>query len=85
MLNSLEMQIFPKARGLELPSPGINYDNAFKVVYAAAVCKLNMDPVLLENLQIDGVVAVKQLNYLGYKVLNLDEFLNFVYHAPGSC
>ncbi|MFZ1107286.1 MAG: hypothetical protein WAN43_02915 [Rhodomicrobium sp.] len=63
-----------EARGLALPSPGENYDEAFRVVYAAAVHVLGLKSAPAEGIKISGENALKQLNYLGFSVLTLEDF-----------
>lgn len=62
-------------RGIELPSPGQNYDEAFKTVYAAAMHKLGLPLPESADLHVGGKAAIEQLNYLGFLVLSLDDFL----------
>jgi hypothetical protein len=61
------------ARGLELPSPGASYEQAYRTAYAAAVEHLGLPNKSSEA--IDGTEAAKQLRYLGFRLLGLDEFM----------
>lgn len=63
------------ARGLELPSPGWSYNEASKTVCTAAFHLLSLDNPLADQLSISGVEAVTQLRYLGFRVLNLENFM----------
>jgi hypothetical protein len=62
------------ARGLDLPSPGDSYEDAYRTVYAAA-----LDLLKLENRAIDaginGAQASAQLRLLGFRLMHLDEFM----------
>lgn len=60
------------ARGLELPSPGASYEEAYRTVYAAAVdmLKLTRKPDMLA-----GDQAKAQLRYLGFRLMNLQEVM----------
>jgi hypothetical protein len=62
------------ARGLELPSPGASYEQAYRTAYAAATQHLGLSNTSLE-VAIDGRDAIKQLNYLGFRLLGLDKFM----------
>lgn len=63
------------ARALELPPLPARYAEAFKTVCAAAAARLDLNIPLQESSQITGDEAIKQLEYLGYRVLTIDEFL----------
>jgi hypothetical protein len=64
-----------QVRGLELPSPGWDYEIAFETVYAAAAHTLGMT-THLTRLSIDATDAMGGLRRLGFSLLRLDEFLN---------
>jgi len=61
-------------RGLELPSPGANYEDAYRTAYAAAVDMLGLEGKS-EETAIDPKHAAAQLRYLGYRLLPLSEFM----------
>lgn len=65
----------PSIRGLELPSPDPNYDEAFRAVYAVAALRLGLRKSLESDVAIDASKALAQLRHLGFGVLKLDEFL----------
>jgi len=60
-----------EARGLQLPSPGDNYADAFRTIYAAATEYLR--PAGLESM--DGKSAINKLRRLGFRLLGLEEFV----------
>ena len=66
-----------QARGLELPSPDLKYEDAFKAVYAAAVHKLGLDNSELSLIGVDGSEAAEQLSHLRFRILNIDEFMRY--------
>jgi len=64
-----------QVRGLELPSPGRDYEVAFETVYEAAVHTLGMSANLTPtiNNSKDAMVAMRRL---GFSLLRLDEFVD---------
>ena len=68
---------YKEARGLELPSPGRNYDDAMATAYIASMHSLGLG----EKNGIsdkEGVSAVEQLRHLGFLILNPEEL---IYHG----
>ncbi len=64
------------ARGLELPLPESGaYSVAKRTVCAAAAHTLKLKIPPSKELQVSGETAVEQLNYLGFRVLRVDEFV----------
>jgi hypothetical protein len=66
-----------QVRGLELPSPGRDYEVAFETVYEAAVHTLGISP----NPDLTPAIthsndAVKALHRHGFSLLRLDEFID---------
>jgi hypothetical protein len=61
-------------RGMELPSPGANYEDAYRTAYAAAVDMLGLENKSAETF-VDPKHAAAQLRYLGYRLLPLSEFM----------
>jgi hypothetical protein len=64
-----------QVRGLELPSPGHDYEIAFETVYEAAVHTLGMSANLTPTTH-DSKDAVGALRRLGFSLLRLDEFVD---------
>ena len=62
-------------RGLELPALPARYAEAFRTVCVAAANTLHMKMETPNSFIHTGEEATKQLKYLGYRVLNIDEFL----------
>jgi hypothetical protein len=67
-----------RVQGLQLPSPGRDYEFAFGTVYAAAAYALHID-ANLTKLSIDGKQATGALGRLGFSLLGLDDFVNGQY------
>jgi hypothetical protein len=63
------------ARGLELPSPGTSYEEAYRTVYTATVEMLKMKNKFGDN-ALTGSQAIAQLRYLGFRLMNLQEFMS---------
>ena len=61
-------------RGLELPPPGASYGEAYRTLYAAAVGLLGLENKS-EEAPIDAKHAATQLRYLGFRLLNLSDFM----------
>lgn len=61
-------------RGLELPSPGASYEEAYKTVYAATTSILGLESQIQEPDPVDGKQAIAQLKYLGFRLLRMHEF-----------
>ena len=61
-------------RGLELPSPGASYEEAYKTVYAAATSLLGLENQAYEIQPVDGKQSIAQLKYLGFRLLRMQEF-----------
>jgi hypothetical protein len=74
-LSFAKMKTDPQLRGLELPSLPTNYQDAFRVVCAAAAHTLGINYISSNNCLVQGDEATQQLRHLGYVVLRLDEFL----------
>lgn len=64
-----------EARGLELVPLPLRYADAYRTICAAAATSLELKEADFKKLGIDGEIAIKQLAYLGFRVLRLDEFL----------
>lgn len=62
------------ARGLELPSPGRTYELAYDTIYAAATSVLGLENRLPSALE--GSHAIAQLNYMGFRLLRLADFMD---------
>jgi hypothetical protein len=60
-----------EARGLKLPSPGESYEDAFRVVYAAAAEILRST----DAESINGKGAIDKLRRLGFRLMSLEEFM----------
>jgi hypothetical protein len=63
-----------RLRGLKLPSPGEEYEIAFRTVYAAAADFLGLRRAAVDP-SIDGKKAAQELRSLGFSLLHLDEFM----------
>ena len=64
------------AWGLELPSPGGAYDQAYQISYVAACRRLGREPAKEMRVHIDPDDALAHLRGLKFAALRLDEFLN---------
>jgi hypothetical protein len=62
-------------RGLELPALPLRYSDAFGTVCVAAANALNITLAPSSSIACSGEEAKGQLEYLGYRILNIDEFL----------
>jgi hypothetical protein len=65
-----------QVRGLELPSPGRDYEIAFETVYEAALHVLGMSAHLTRRSINDPKDAVGALSRHGFLLLRLDEFVD---------
>lgn len=61
-------------RGIELPPLPRIYVDAYKAVCAACAHALNLEILPKKQLP-NGVAATQQLRYLGYHILNINEFM----------
>lgn len=62
------------ARGLELPSPGRSYEDAYRAVYRAAIDLLKIENRSLSDYH-DSKIVIAQLRYLGFRLMNLQDFM----------
>jgi len=62
-------------RGLELPYPGFNYEDAYKTVYAASTELLGLKTELVDLPKNSGKHAIAQLRYLGFRLVGLEDFM----------
>jgi hypothetical protein len=62
-------------RGLELPFMGVNYEDAYRTLYAAATDLLELRSGLKSRPEFSGKQAMAQLRFLGFRLLRLDEFM----------
>ena len=62
-------------RGLELPPLPARYAEAFRTVCAAAAASQGISIPFRDSFRVTGSEASKQLEYLGYRVLTIEEFL----------
>jgi len=62
-------------RGLELPTLPLRYAEAFRTVCVAAADALNISIKRSPSINFAAEEAKGQLEYLGYRLLNIDEFL----------
>ncbi len=60
---------------LELPSPGANYDDAFRMVHLASLYRLGE----AQNFDTEEATAFAYLRHLGYQVLKIEDFIRVVH------